>query len=415
MFNPPPPNMCNPPPANMFNPPPANMFNPPPANMHNPPPPTNMLSLHTMPVQDEDFSDYMLKGYHPVHLGDVLHSRYRVFRKLGAGSESTVWLARDEKADRRRYVAVKVLRSIPARIKWKMKRNSHLVMHLSKLLPNDLVHITRHAAIPFQSFVVEGPNGRHLCEVLDEPLGPSLAGFLTSLRPLYGAQQCNCRLYSSGLPPWSAGIARRACCQILHGLDALHRLKIAHRDLHPGNICLALDYNLSEKTENEIQQDIWVPPPKDPTKSLCPNKWQEAPYGNPQASPHSSEWNAANLYRSRMKTELHDSEKLRYVMGSSPLPTSSLFHNRDFRLVVTDLGCAAPFDDCEKDTIFTSNRKYQAPENLLCLPASHAADIFSLGLIFWEIVMLRPFIDQDYTGFDRNGKQLGAIAERLGG
>ena len=38
---------------------------------------------------------YQPGGYHPVHLGDVYHQRYRVIHKLGFGTYSTVWLARD--------------------------------------------------------------------------------------------------------------------------------------------------------------------------------------------------------------------------------------------------------------------------------------------------------------------------------
>ena len=38
---------------------------------------------------------YQPGGYHPVHLGDVYCERYKVINKLGFGSYSTVWLARD--------------------------------------------------------------------------------------------------------------------------------------------------------------------------------------------------------------------------------------------------------------------------------------------------------------------------------
>ena len=38
---------------------------------------------------------YRPGGYHPVHLGDVFCERYRVIHKLGFGTYSTVWLARD--------------------------------------------------------------------------------------------------------------------------------------------------------------------------------------------------------------------------------------------------------------------------------------------------------------------------------
>jgi len=38
---------------------------------------------------------YLPGGYHPVHLGDVYCERYKVINKLGYGTYSTVWLARD--------------------------------------------------------------------------------------------------------------------------------------------------------------------------------------------------------------------------------------------------------------------------------------------------------------------------------
>lgn len=41
--------------------------------------------------------DYRPGGYHPVVLGDVFERQYKVIRKLGEGSYSTVWLARDLK------------------------------------------------------------------------------------------------------------------------------------------------------------------------------------------------------------------------------------------------------------------------------------------------------------------------------
>jgi non-specific serine/threonine protein kinase len=41
---------------------------------------------------------YRPGGYHPVHLGDVFNNgQYKVIRKLGNGSYSTVWFARDQK------------------------------------------------------------------------------------------------------------------------------------------------------------------------------------------------------------------------------------------------------------------------------------------------------------------------------
>jgi serine/threonine protein kinase len=50
----------------------------------------------------EDLDNYKPGGYHPVHLGDTYSTlpgsdrpRYRILHKLGSGSFSTVWLAKD--------------------------------------------------------------------------------------------------------------------------------------------------------------------------------------------------------------------------------------------------------------------------------------------------------------------------------
>jgi hypothetical protein len=47
----------------------------------------------------EPLSGYKPGGYHPVHLGDKFHgNRFIVVHKLGWGSYSTIWLARDTAA-----------------------------------------------------------------------------------------------------------------------------------------------------------------------------------------------------------------------------------------------------------------------------------------------------------------------------
>lgn len=68
------------------------------------PPPT--LSSRTSSLSNESASefyhseqieDYRPGGFHPVHFGDLLYNgQYEIIRKLGYGSFSTVWLAKDK-------------------------------------------------------------------------------------------------------------------------------------------------------------------------------------------------------------------------------------------------------------------------------------------------------------------------------
>ncbi|EDX18043.1 GD15771 [Drosophila simulans] len=53
----------------------------------------------------ENCSDYVSGGNHPVAIGDILAKRYHVFKKLGWGYFSTVWLCYDS------HCAVKVAKS----------------------------------------------------------------------------------------------------------------------------------------------------------------------------------------------------------------------------------------------------------------------------------------------------------------
>lgn len=60
-----------------------------------------------MPLEDvEKLECYRPGGYHPIAIGDHLHGCYDIVHKLGFGTYSTTWLARDQKT--MKYVAVKI-------------------------------------------------------------------------------------------------------------------------------------------------------------------------------------------------------------------------------------------------------------------------------------------------------------------
>lgn len=46
-------------------------------------------------VEEEELPDYKEDRFYPVHLGEVFRDRYQAIAKLGFGTSSTTWLARD--------------------------------------------------------------------------------------------------------------------------------------------------------------------------------------------------------------------------------------------------------------------------------------------------------------------------------
>lgn len=46
-------------------------------------------------VEEEHFDTFGAGRFYPVRIGDVYHAKYQVLGKLGFGTTSTVWLARN--------------------------------------------------------------------------------------------------------------------------------------------------------------------------------------------------------------------------------------------------------------------------------------------------------------------------------
>lgn len=62
---------------------------------------------HAEDSEKYDFGEYYSNQYYPICIGEMLIDRYIIVHKLGYGSFSTVWLARDTKEER--DVALKIL------------------------------------------------------------------------------------------------------------------------------------------------------------------------------------------------------------------------------------------------------------------------------------------------------------------
>jgi serine/threonine-protein kinase SRPK3 len=65
---------------------------------HQPWPPSSAIAAQldpSDPVEEEKTPYYTPERFYPARLGQILNKRYQLATKVGYGSSSTVWLARD--------------------------------------------------------------------------------------------------------------------------------------------------------------------------------------------------------------------------------------------------------------------------------------------------------------------------------
>ncbi|KAF2847505.1 kinase-like protein [Plenodomus tracheiphilus IPT5] len=183
--------------------------------------------------------EYGPGGFHPVHLGDTFrHGRYRVIRKLGDGSYSTVWLAVSSGTPR--YVALKIMIAKASSSATELS----ILEKISSVASKDLD--SQHITVLLDEFQHEGPNGKHQCLVF-EAMGATAASLVEELpenKPkMYGKVQ--------RYPKW---IAKKILLHALRGLAFLHRNGVVHGDIQPGNLLFSVE-GIDNTKEEELVQD----------------------------------------------------------------------------------------------------------------------------------------------------------------
>ena len=207
------------------------------------------------PHSTESVDAYRPVGYHPVHIGELLHDgRYQIIHKLDSGSFSTVWLARDFSYVRG-FLPLFHLPDLPPElcasvasltfsplaafynrssrnvaVKIKTVKNSIRDSELSIL--SGLRHKTgfsdtgaAHVISLLDSFVLQvlqGPNGQHLCLVF-EALGQCVSPML-EFTPGYRRETPR-GFVSCRFPLW---MAKRILRHILLGISNLHSNGVIH-------------------------------------------------------------------------------------------------------------------------------------------------------------------------------------------
>ncbi|KFY42398.1 hypothetical protein V494_02421 [Pseudogymnoascus sp. VKM F-4513 (FW-928)] len=111
-------------------------------------------------IEEETFPDYVASRYYLTRIGEVIKDRYQVVGKLGFGSTSTAWLARD--MNYRRYVMLKI--SIQASSMGKQMDDELKMYRRMEQSPKG--HLGRDSVRTLlDTFYVDGPEDKHQCLV----------------------------------------------------------------------------------------------------------------------------------------------------------------------------------------------------------------------------------------------------------
>ncbi|KAK8037640.1 CMGC/SRPK protein kinase [Apiospora marii] len=296
----------------------------------------------------ERIEEYRPGGFHPVHIGDVFHDgQYKVLRKLGEGSFSTVWLARDQSNSR--YVALKIVAA-----ESQATTELEILRHLAQVEP---VEKTQCITQLLDQFEHVGPNGTHACLVF-EPMGPNLNIMIEEL--------LNSRPRMFGLnvrypPPMAKVILKQA----LQALAVLHENGIAQGDVQPGNMLFAPD-NIDSSPEDTLRQkedvetgSISIPAQKGDGKS-----YDGAP---------------------------------RYLCVAQPL--KSFAHIPEgFQIKLSDMGGAFFFSDPPAKPIVPIGLR--APELILTGEVNKTIDIWSFGCLVFELIAGHQLFCVPWMGSD---------------
>ncbi|KID74804.1 SRSF protein kinase 1 [Metarhizium brunneum] len=187
----------------------------------------------------EPFYRYGPGGYHPVAIDDRLGGHYNVLQKLGHGSYSTVWLARDEVLQR--LVAVKVCTADAS------PRESEilsLLRHPSQVDGDGNDDALGRGMMPIllNTFHINGPHGTHTCLVTDVARCSVDEG---KRRGFYA--------------PLMLPVARAIAAQLILAVAYLHAKGFVHGDLHLGNVLLRLPQKFHLWSEEELLEHCGEP------------------------------------------------------------------------------------------------------------------------------------------------------------
>lgn len=207
----------------------------------------------------EKLESYRVGGYHSMTIGDHIHNRYQVVQKLGHGTYSTIWLARDQKYGK--YVAIKVCTADSNPLEFSvLSELSNSQQSSSTSLGKTLIPSV------LDIFEIQGSNGTHPCYVTI----PARMSLSEAKDASYN------RLFQ-------LEVSRALAAQLVLAVEYVHSQGFVHGDLHAGNVLLQLPFDLSQLSVEGLYKKYGEPefeairrfdgqplPPNIPSRAVLP-------------------------------------------------------------------------------------------------------------------------------------------------
>ncbi|KAI0002628.1 kinase domain-containing protein [Xylariaceae sp. FL0662B] len=305
---------------------------------------THHRALYELIEGVERLDYYRPGGYHPIQIGDRFQDRYRIVHKLGYGTFSTIWLARDEQIAK--YVAIKVGTADY------VCKEAEILSRISASAIESREFGSNLIPLVLDRFNISGPNGTHPCFVTT----PARCSLVDTV-------------LASSYDPFQPHVGRSLSAQLAIAVAYIHELGYVHGDLHMGNILLQLP-SLDHLSEQEFYDEFDLPEPEPVVRV------DKQPLTSPNAP--------ANVYVPVWLGK-HSDKVL--------LPEA--------KILLADFGTA--FCPAQESRYVSYTPLQVRPPEVRFEPTqalSYASDIWSLGCMIWAVLGIKPFLDSWLFGPD---------------